>query len=144
MDTNYEKHEELHIQADLNLLPNVSEFVQNSLRSFDVPDKICRQMDIVVEEIYANIASYAYEPSAEDRPVDVLCGLDKGYLYLVFSDKGVQYNPLEKEDPVIGIADEMTIGGYGIFMVKQIMDEIEYKYEYENGTNILSMRKKTG
>jgi anti-sigma regulatory factor (Ser/Thr protein kinase) len=141
MNTSFEKKEELHVEADLKLLSEVSDFVRKCFTSFGSPEKICKQMDIVVEEIFTNISSYAYPQDASEKPVNVICGLDKEYIYLVFSDKGVQYNPLAKDDPVIGIADQMTIGGYGIFMVKQIVDEIEYRYEYENGTNILNMRK---
>ncbi len=142
MNTNFEKSRELHTTANLALLPEISEFVKDAFVSFGVPAKVCHQMDIVVEEIFSNIASYAYPPDAAEQPVNVICGLCENYLYLTFSDKGIPYNPLENDDPVIGIADEMTIGGYGIFMVKNIVDEIEYQYAYEEGKNILYMRKK--
>ncbi|MBR7084926.1 MAG: ATP-binding protein [Oscillospiraceae bacterium] len=142
MNTDFEKYKELHTKADLSLLPEISQFVKSAFQEFGVPVKVCRQMDIVVEELFTNVASYAYPPDAPENPVDISCGLQDNYLYLIFSDKGVPYNPLKKEDPVIGIAEEMTIGGYGIFMVKSIMDELEYQYVYEEGRNILRMRKK--
>ena len=141
MDIDFEKQKDFHTRAELSLLSEISEFVKTTLLEFGVPDKICRQMDIVVEEVFSNIAFYAYPEDALEKPVDISCGLYEDYLYLIFSDKGVPYNPLKKEDPVVGIAEEMTIGGYGIFMVKSIMDELEYQYVYEEGRNILRMRK---
>jgi len=103
MNTKFEKQKELHTKAELALLPEISQFVKTTFLEFGVPDKMCRKMDIVVEELFTNIASYAYPPDVLDKPVDVSCGLCGDYLYLTFSDKGVPYNPLEKDDPVIGI-----------------------------------------
>ena len=140
MEPKFEKCSKLHTTAELSLLPEISDFVKTTFGGFGVPDKVCRQMDIVVEEIFTNISSYAYPDDAPEKPVDVVCGFGEGELYLEFSDSGVPYDPLKKDDPVIGIADQMTIGGYGIFMVKTIADDIEYVYENER--NILRMRKK--
>lgn len=142
MDITFEQYKEKHTRAELALLPEVSGFVRNSFGEFGASNKICGQMDIVTEEIFTNISSYAYSADAAEKPVDIVCGKAGEFIHLIFSDKGVPYNPLEKADPVIGIADEMTIGGYGIFMVKNIVDDIEYKYVYEEGKNILNMRKK--
>ncbi len=60
---------------------------------------------------------------------------------IVFSDKGVPYNPLKREDPDVGMsADERDIGGLGIFLVKKTMDNVEYSFR--DGRNILTIRKK--
>ena len=125
-------------EADSGELGKVSDFVKETLRAAGCGEKLCRQMDIVVEEIFVNIASYAYA----EKPVIVECGREGDRAYLAFRDKGVTYNPLEKADPVIGIVEEMTIGGYGIFMVKNIVDEIKYQYAHEESENVLRMWKK--
>ena len=55
-------------------------------------------------------------------------------------DNGAEYDPLEKEDPDVTLsAEDRQIGGLGIFMVKKIMDEVDYRYE--NGKNVLTLRK---
>lgn len=138
-----EKIEQASFQARTGELIRASGFVLNTMRAAGCNEKLCRQMDIVVEEIFINIASYAYPEDAADKPVVIECGREGDRVYLAFRDRGVQYNPLEKEDPVIGIVEEMTIGGYGIFIVKNIVDAIEYQYVYEAGENVLRMWKKT-
>lgn len=132
----------IKLKAERDELPVLSDFVKRALLEAGCSEKMCKQIDIVVEEIFVNIASYAYPGDATEKPVLVECGRKNHCAYLTFHDNGVQYNPLEKEDPVIGAAGKMTIGGYGIFIVKNIMDEIEYQYVYENGENILRMWKK--
>lgn len=132
----------LKLEAEMDELPGVSDFVKRALLEIGCSEKMCKQIDIVVEEIFVNIVSYAYPGDAAEKPVLVECGRKDHCAYLTFHDNGVQYNPLEKEDPATDVAEKMTIGGYGIFMVKNIMDEIEYRYVYENGENILRMWKK--
>lgn len=130
----------LHIEAEVNRLPEVSEFVKNAFSGLGFDDKFCRQIDIVVEEIYVNIASYAY-PKGKGY-ADVECYADNDTATLIFRDHGVPYNPLKKEDPVTDDPYAMTIGGYGIFMVKEIMDEVIYDYDDSSKENILTLRKK--
>lgn len=134
----------LKMTAKMDGLSRASDFVKETLLAAGCSEKMCKQMDIVVEEIFINIASYAYPQEAIERPVVIECGRKADCVYLTFRDRGVQYNPLEKEDPAIGIVEEMTIGGYGIFMVKNIVDEIEYQYAYEEEENVLRMRKRIG
>lgn len=137
-----EKVEQARFQANPEELVKASGFVLDTMRAAGCNEKICKQMDIVVEEIFINIASYAYPDGKADKPVIIECGREENRVYLAFRDRGMQYNPLEKEDPAIGIVGKMTIGGYGIFMVKNIVDEIEYQYAYEAGENVLRMWKR--
>ena len=88
------------------------------------------QIDLAVEEIFVNIANYAYRPVREN-PLEVT---------LTFLDSGAPYDPLAKEDPDITLdVKDRQIGGLGIFLVKQTMDDV--KYEYKNGRNILTLTK---
>lgn len=143
MDNNeFTIYREKELEADLLRLSEVSDFVKEILTSAGCSQSLCAKMDIVVEEVYVNIASYAYQEDQEKKPVWVECGVKDDCIYLVFKDKGSVYNPLMADDPVTGDAENMTIGGYGIYMVKAIADEVEYKYDRVEGINILTIRKK--
>jgi len=132
----------LKINAELDSLPAVADFVKGVMRDCGCSKAMIGSIDIVVEEVYVNIASYAYDEAVTDRPAWVECGAVGDDFYLVFRDMGREYDPLQKEDPVIGDPMKMTIGGYGIYMVKTIADDITYKYDRENGQNILTIIKK--
>jgi anti-sigma regulatory factor (Ser/Thr protein kinase) len=95
---------------------------------------------IAVEEIYVNICHYAYAPDTGKAFVHIETTSDPKCAVVTFVDSGVPYDPTAKEDPDITLsAEERKIGGLGIFMTKQIMDEV--KYEYKDGLNILTLIK---
>ena len=99
------------------------------------------QVDIAVEELFVNIASYAY--GKEEGLAVIRLDIEKDPLTvkITFEDRGVPYNPLAKEDPDITLsAEERQIGGLGIYMVKKSMDDIIY--EHKDGKNILTIVKK--
>jgi anti-sigma regulatory factor (Ser/Thr protein kinase) len=96
---------------------------------------------VAVEEIFVNIASYAY-PNG-DGEASLAFGFDESerLMTLVIKDDGVPFNPLEKAEPDISLsADEREIGGLGIFITKKTMDTVSYTYE--NDSNVLTMTKK--
>ena len=100
---------------------------------------VISQVELSVEEIFVNIAKYAYEDKNGKCIVEVQN--DGHNLKFIFEDSGVKFNPLEKSDPDTKLsAEERDIGGLGIFLVKKNMDNIEYKYE--DGKNILILSKK--
>ena len=128
--------------AKLENLPEVSDFVKGVMSGIGCARAMISSIDIAVEEVYVNIASYAYDENASAKPVWVSCGAVDGDLLLVFRDEGVEYDPLQNDDPVTGDAMNMTIGGYGIFMVKTIADDVSYEYDREKKQNILTIIKK--
>ena len=96
-------------------------------------------IEVAVDEIISNVARYAYGDGVGN--VTVNFASDEEGITLTVTDGGVPYNPLNKEDPDITLsAEERSIGGYGIFIVKKVMDDISY--EYKDGKNILVMKKK--
>ena len=134
---------ELTIEARLENLDQVLAFVDGQLEQLDCPPKIQIQIDVAVEEIFVNIASYAYTPSIGSATVRVEAEQDPPSVTVTFIDHGVPYNPLEKPDPDVTLsAEERQIGGLGIYMVKKSMDGMEY--EYKDGQNILKIRKRLG
>ncbi len=117
----------------------VNDFIHSQLPE-DCSFGILNKIDLAVEEIYINIAHYAYAPKVGMVQID--CGLENGeQLMVVFKDSGKPFNPLAHDDPDISLsAEEREIGGLGIFLTKQFMDSV--KYEYIDGKNILSFKKK--
>jgi anti-sigma regulatory factor (Ser/Thr protein kinase) len=130
---------ELRIEAVLENLDTVLAFVEAELEETNCSFKTRSQINIVVEEIFVNIAHYAYNPVLGTAFIRVVVVGDE--LQLEFEDMGQPYNPLEKSDPdITAQAKDRAIGGLGIFMVKKIMDTVEYRYI--DGKNLLSLKKK--
>lgn len=134
---------ELDIDAVTDNLPQVNDFVNQKLKAVNCPIKAQMQIDIAVEEIFVNIASYAYAPNIGKAKIRIELSEEPTAVSITFTDSGVRYNPLEKDDPDITLsAEERRIGGLGIFMTKKTMDDVTYRYE--NGKNILTMKKVIG
>ena len=132
---------DLKITATLENMEKVQAFVQEKLDKYSVSEKIKAQIDIAVEEIFVNIAHYAYNPNVGEAVIS--CNIEEGDSAVVeisFEDWGKPFNPLEKEDADITLsAEEREIGGLGIYMVKQMMEKVDYKYE--DNKNIFTIRK---
>lgn len=131
---------ELIVPARLDELDRVLEFVQTELEKVDCTPQMQTQMAIAVEEVYVNIAHYAYQPDCGDAIVRCQVGGEPLRVVVQFEDSGKPYNPLARQDPDITLsAEERQIGGLGIFMVKKMMDSVEY--HYQDGKNILTIQK---
>ena len=131
---------ELHVQATVENISLVTEFVDEQLEAINCLVKAQMQIDIAIDEIFGNIARYAYDPEVRPAVVRVEVQEEPLAVILTFIDKGVPYDPLKRNDPDISLsADERDIGGLGIYLVKKSMDEIAY--EYKDGQNILRVRK---
>ena len=132
---------ELTITATIENLETVTDFVNEQLEAMDCPMKVQIQIDIAIDELFSNIAHYAYNPETGDATVRVEVMEDPLAVVITFIDKGVPYDPLAKADPNTTLsAEEREIGGLGIFMVKKTMDDITY--EYKDGQNILMIKKR--
>ena len=131
---------ELNITATVENIAVVTEFVDQQLEALGCPMKAQMQIDIAIDELFGNIAHYAYNPEVGDATVRVEVVEDPLSVVITFIDGGVPYDPLAKSDPDTTLsAEERDIGGLGIFMVKKTMDEITY--EYKDGQNILKIKK---
>jgi anti-sigma regulatory factor (Ser/Thr protein kinase) len=95
---------------------------------------------VAAEEIFVNVASYAYTSGIGSVAIEVNFEEKPKAVAIRFIDSGIPYNPLEKEDPDVTLpAEKRGIGGLGVFMVKKSMDEVTY--EYKDGKNHLTIRK---
>ena len=131
---------ELIIAATVENIETVTDFVNEQLEALGCPMKAQMQIDIAIDELFGNIAHYAYNPDVGDATVRVEVTEEPLAVVITFIDKGVPYDPLAKADPNITLsAEEREIGGLGIFMVKKTMDDITY--EYKDGQNILKIKK---
>ena len=135
------KNLELTVIAILENYGQVADFVDAELEKRECPMAAMAQIDIAMDEIYANVANYAY---GDDDPGEITVRLDftpdHSGVKMTFIDAGIPYDPLKKPDPDVTLeAEQRAIGGLGIYMVKQLMDEVNY--EYRGGMNILRLKK---
>ena len=126
--------------ARTDALADVLGFVEEMLESFDCPMKTHIALTVAIEEVFVNVARYAYGDGEGDVTLDI--GYDEGSRSITFcmTDSGVPFDPLQKPDPDITLsAAERELGGLGIFIVRKTMDTVTYAYE--NGRNKLTMSK---
>ena len=128
------------VDATVDNLQQIIDFATEQLEERDCPMKVVMQMELVIEEIFVNISSYAYHPEIGAATFCVEFEENPPAVLMTFIDGGKPYNPLEKTDPDTTLdIDERDVGGLGIFLVKKNVDEISYKFD--DGKNILSMKK---
>ena len=132
---------EMTIQAVVAHLDEVLAFVDAQLEQLDCPMKTQMQIDVAVEEIFVNIARYAYEPETGTARIEMDFNPESRELEIRFYDRGIPFDPTARPDPDVTLsAEERKIGGLGIYMVRKSMDAMLYRRE--NGTNILTLKKR--
>ncbi len=119
-----------------------AEIIEYLMQSSDMPEdeNLRFKLRLSIEETVENVVQYAYKDGI--GWMEVGTNLDKNCLMLTITlkDAGKPFNPLEKPDPDINLPlEEREIGGLGIYLCKQLMDEVAYRYE--DGCNILTMKK---
>lgn len=128
-------------KANDNELSNVIGFMEEELEKVDCPMKVVMGMTVAIEEVFINVAHYAYPNEEGDVSFEFIFNEKEREITIKMIDKGIPFNPLQKEDPDISLsAEERQIGGLGIFITKKTMDELTY--EYKDKQNILTMKKK--
>lgn len=131
---------EITVAATLDNLARVQEFIEAELEGCGCPMRAMMQIAVAVEEIYVNIAHYAYHPSVGEATVRCAVGGEPLQVTIQFLDSGKPFDPLKKPDADITLsAEEREIGGLGILMVKKSMDDVQY--QYKGGCNILTLKK---
>ena len=119
-------------------LAKATGFVKACLTDRNLSAKFIKQVELFVEEIFVNVAHYAYAPNIGD--VEISCEVSADKMVVTFTDEGKEYNPLAKPDPDVSLpAEKREVGGLGIFMTKKFTDNL--KYEYKDGKNILIAEK---
>ena len=131
---------ELMVDAKAESLRKIKSFVGAELEALDCPEGARQQLFVVIDEIFANIADYAYEDGEGSASIRFETETEPRAIVLTFLDSGFPFNPLTMETPDTSLkARERKLGGLGIFMVRKLTDEISY--EYADGKNILRIKK---
>ena len=127
--------------ARVDALSDVLGFVDQTLESYECPMKIQTAICVAIEEVFVNVAHYAYGDGEGDMTLGIDFDEKSRNITFRMTDKGTPFDPLKKPDPDITLsAEDREIGGLGIFITKKTMDTVSYAYE--NGENILTMIKK--
>lgn len=130
------------LKATVRNLPQLMAFIGRHMDAWDCPLKQRIAIELAAEEVYVNIANYAYAPGSGEAivRVELETAGAKRTAVITFVDRGRPYDPLAQEDPDVTLpAKKRRIGGLGIFLVKQKMDDVTY--EYRDGCNVLTMKK---
>ncbi len=131
---------ELTVEAAIENIEKVTDFINNELESIGCPMKAEMQIDVAIDELLGNIARYAYNPETGKATVRLEVEENPLAVIITFIDNGKPFNPLDNADPDVTLsAEERSIGGLGIFLVKKTMDMIDY--EYKDGQNVLMIKK---
>lgn len=127
----------LRLAAEVGALGRATEFAREGAQQAGLPEDRCGQLDLVVEEIFVNIASYAY--SGTTGEVELRYEATPGRLEVELADRGEEYDPLTLREPNLpATLEERPVGGLGIFLVRQMADSLEYRRE--DGWNRLRFR----
>jgi anti-sigma regulatory factor (Ser/Thr protein kinase) len=130
----------LSVPARIDQLDAVLAFITLELEAHGCPSKACLRLTVAAEEIFVNIAHYAYVLGEGDATIEIAVTGKPPVAVLRFLDSGVPYNPLEKPDPNVSLsAEDREIGGLGIYMVKESVDSVHYAYEANQ--NVLTLTK---
>ena len=129
------------LEAKLENLPQLTVWIDGQLEAMDCPMKAQAQIDVAIDEIFGNIARYAYPDGAGSATVQFDWDGAERAILITFIDQGVPFDPLAKADPdtTLGAADR-EIGGLGIFLVKKTMDDASY--QFRDGMNVLTLKKR--
>ena len=131
---------ELTLEATLENIAAATDFVNAELEALDCPMNVQMQIDIAIDELFGNIAHYAYNPSTGPVTVRVEVEHDPLSVVVTFIDNGKPYDPLTTAEPDTTLsAEARQIGGLGVFLVRKTMDDVSY--EYKDGKNILKIKK---
>ena len=136
----YNGNAQLTVPADRSEFPLLQQWLSSIAAELDIQDRIKKQLLISCDEVFTNIASYAYPEGSGSVEIAIEFVAEKRNLRIIFSDSGIAFDPLAISEPDTGAAlSERKIGGLGMFMVKKMMDSIEYFRK--DGKNILILTK---
>lgn len=131
---------ELTLSAAVDNLPLAQDFVETLLAAHDCPYKAMLQISLVVEEIYVNIAQYAYPDGQGEVTIRATVQPATHQLTLCFADAGQPFNPLLQTPQAVNLPlEDCKIGGLGLLLAQKIMDSLSYAHE--NGQNMLTLTK---
>ena len=131
----------LNIRNDIQSLPLVNEWIEQCCEEAGLGLDWVMKFQLVIEEMVSNVIFYAYDPQQQEAAIELRFTWEAGTVLILLRDWGKPFDPTAKEDPDITLSvDDRPIGGLGIFMVKQLMDEV--RYERVGSSNLLTLQKR--
>lgn len=125
---------------DISEISRLYEFVEEVGNDFELSPDIVFNLNLVLEEAVVNIINYAY-PKEEHESIYLSARMHEDSIVLVLTDTGKEFDPTAAPEADVTLsADDRQIGGLGIFLIRQIMNEV--KYERIEGKNVLTLEKK--
>ncbi len=132
----------LVLPNDIETIPQLNEFIDSVAEEVGLDMSLTMSLNLAIEEAVVNVMEYAY-PEGQQGDVEIEVTADQQWMTFVITDTGIAFDPTKKEDADTTLsAEERPIGGLGIFMVRQLMDVIDYKRE--DNKNVLTLQKKLG
>jgi anti-sigma regulatory factor (Ser/Thr protein kinase) len=129
----------LTLHNDVSEIPQLAAFIDETAEEAGIDMAVAMSLNLAMEEAVVNVMNYAY-PAGTMGTIDIDAACDDGKLTFVICDSGIPFDPTQAENPDVTLkAEDRAIGGLGIFLVRQIMDHIEY--QRLNEKNILTLRK---
>ena len=136
------KTRRLVLPNDIETIPQLNEFIDSVAEEVGLEMSLTMSLNLAIEEAVVNVMEYAY-PEGQQGDVEIEVTADQQWMTFVITDTGIAFDPTKKEDADTTLsAEERPIGGLGIFMVRQLMDVIDYKRE--DNKNVLTLQKKLG
>jgi sigma-B regulation protein RsbU (phosphoserine phosphatase) len=136
------KTRRLVLPNDIETIPQLNEFIDSVAEEVGLEMSLTMSLNLAIEEAVVNVMEYAY-PDGQKGNVEIEVTADQQWMTFVITDTGIAFDPTTKEDADTTLsAEERPIGGLGIFLVRQLMDVIDYKRK--DNKNVLTLRKKLG
>ena len=125
---------------EISEISRLYDFIEEIGNEFSLTPDVIFNLNLVLEEAVVNIINYAY-PKEEHQSIYLSASLHEGSVIFVLTDTGKEFDPTMVPDADISLsAEDRQIGGLGIFLIRQIMNEV--KYERIEGKNVLTLEKK--
>ena len=136
------KTRRLVLPNDIETIPQLNEFIDSVAEEVGLEMSLTMSLNLALEEAVVNVMEYAY-PEGQKGNVEIEVTADQEWMTFVIADTGIAFDPTMKEDADTTLsAEERPIGGLGIFLVRQLMDVIDYNRK--DNKNVLTLRKKLG
>lgn len=135
-----EASKELTVMAEAENIDKITSFVNKQIKRLGGTKRAMVQIEVALDELFANICNYAYDDGVGHVTVRVQDVPEQNSVCITLEDEGMPFDPLAREDPDVTLGlHERGVGGLGIYMVKKTMDDV--RYEYRDGLNMLTVVK---
>jgi anti-sigma regulatory factor (Ser/Thr protein kinase) len=135
---NHNNQKSLLVSNKIDELSKVAQFIEELGVSWSLPDSLTANLNLVLEEAISNTILYGYEDT-DIHTIEIIFNKSESQISITIKDDGLEFDPTKKGDPDTSLtAEERPIGGLGIFLIKQLMDKVQYLREEKINCLILT------